>query len=394
MIKFGSRKNLLYPSMLVLFIGLIKIIENLIDDHYKKDTFTLQFFWVLSKIVFGGITTLYNYYSLKDIQEDIDIYDDIRSRKNSKKDSTFKKVVLIFLASYFDFFVSVTRSFYIKGDTISKSIKSRIRCFQIFIAGILCYYTIRIKLYKHHIVGLISIFITLMIIVITEIIYKKFHLIDIIDDSYLALIVTILSNVGRAFLDTIEKYLFEFDYIEPYKVLMFEGIINIFSFYSFFLFLGQPSQTDKFSVKEPIFNDHSFNVAIFFVLVFFYFIFAGFRNVYRVLTIKQYSPMARALTEAIFDPFQMAYKLRKFKNSAFYWINIICLMIMVFFSLVFNEFLILYCYGLEYNTHIEIAIRSNPLRKESNSGLSETTDDGGYLTELPKTENYENGINE
>jgi hypothetical protein len=374
--------------MLVLFIGLIKIIEDLIDDHYKKDTFTLQFFWVLSKIVFGGITTLYSYCSLKDIQEDIDIYDDIRSRKNIKKDSTFKKIVLIFLAAYFDFFVSVTRSFYVKGDTITKSIKSRIRCFQIFFAGILCYYTIRIKIYKHHIVGLVSIFICLMIIIITEIIYKKFDLIDIIDDGYLALIATILSNLGRSFLDTIEKYLFEFDYTEPYRVLMFEGIINIFSFYGFYLFLGQPSQTKKFSVKDPIFENHSLNIATFFVLVFFYFIFAGFRNVYRVLTIKHYSPMARALTEALFDPFQMAYKLRQFKNSAFYWINIICLMIMVFFSLIFNEFLILYCCGLEYNTHIEITKRSDPLKRQSD--MSETDD--GYLTELPKNDKFEKEI--
>ena len=104
--------------------------------------------------------------------------------------------------------------------------------------------------------------------------------------------------------------------------------------------------------------------------------------------------MARALTEALFDPFLMAYKLIKFKNSGFYWINIICLVIMVFFSLIFNEFLILYCCGLEYNTHIEIAIRSNPLRKESNSGLTETVVDNGYLIELSKTENWENEIND
>jgi hypothetical protein len=383
MIKFGSRKNLLYPSMLVLFIGLMKLIELIIDSHYNKDTFTLQFVYALSKIVFGAITTLNNYCSVKNIQNK-----DLISRKKVKKDSTFKKIVLIFLASYFDFFVSVTRSFYVKGDTITKSIKSRIRCFQIFFAGILCYYTIRIKLYKHHIVGLVSIFICLMIIIITEIICKKFDLIDIIDDGYLALIATILSNLGRSFLDTIEKYLFEFDYTEPYRVLMFEGIINIFSFYGFYLFLGQPSQTKKFSVKDPIFENHSLNIATFFVLVFFYFIFAGFRNVYRVLTIKQYSPMARALTEALFDPFQMAYKLRQFKNSAFYWINIICLLIMVFFSLVFNEFLILYCCGLEYNTHIEITKRSDPLKRQSD--MSETDD--GYLTELPKNDKYESEI--
>ena len=36
----------------------------------------------------------------------------------------------------------------------------------------------------------------------------------------------IFSCFSRAFLDTIEKYLFEFDYLNPYKVLMLEGFIG------------------------------------------------------------------------------------------------------------------------------------------------------------------------
>ena len=108
--------------------------------------------------------TIYNYYSVKNIKAIVNITEILNPKKNDKKDSTLKKVVLIFLASYFDFFVAITRTFYIKGDSISKTIKSRIRCLQIFMVGILCYYTIRIKLYKHHIFSLVSIFVCVMII--------------------------------------------------------------------------------------------------------------------------------------------------------------------------------------------------------------------------------------
>ena len=42
MIKFGSRQNLKYPSMLVLFIGLLKIVDSLIDENFKIGDFSFN----------------------------------------------------------------------------------------------------------------------------------------------------------------------------------------------------------------------------------------------------------------------------------------------------------------------------------------------------------------
>ena len=36
-----------------------------------------------------------------------------------------------------------------------------------------------------------------------------------------------------------------------------------------------------------------------------------------------------------------------------------CLLVIAFFSLVYNDFIIFYCYGLEYNTYSEINRRIN-----------------------------------
>ena len=36
----------------------------------------------------------------------------------------------------------------------------------------------------------------------------------------------VISCFLRAFLDTVEKYLFEFDYVNPFKMLMEEGLVS------------------------------------------------------------------------------------------------------------------------------------------------------------------------
>ena len=97
------------------------------------------------------------------------------------------------------------------------------------------------------------------------------------------------------------------------------------------------------------------------ILIFFLLIHLGlssFKNIFRVLTIKSYSPMTRALAESIIDPFDFIYLFIK-KINLYYFIAIaISLFAISFLLLVYNDFIVLYCCGLEYNTHLEIQKRS------------------------------------
>ena len=93
------------------------------------------------------------------------------------------------------------------------------------------------------------------------------------------------------------------------------------------------------------------------------------------MTIKFYSPMTRSITEAIFDPFLIGYKLFDYIIWPFYWVNMVCLIIMVFFSLVFNEFIIIYCCGLEYDTHLEIIKRANKRDTINDSSINDLEED-------------------
>ena len=356
-IKFGQRNNLLHPFMLVLSVCIIKFIDDYIDSNYKIGRYFMQILYCLSRFSFGLMLFYYTNYkqNTKEVKPFMGIDTKELFKDKSKTDGKLKILLLLLFVSYYDFIVSTIISFYIKGFEINKSIKNRIRCIQIFFSGILCYYTIRINLYKHHIFSLIIIFICFIIIIFNEIIEIEF---GFIPKDYNPMILTIILNIFRTFLDTTEKYLFDCDKINMFMVIMVEGFINVISFLMYYWANGSPSQFKDLDYTKPFGSHESLNIFMLIILLFFYFTFSGFRNIYRVTTIKLYSPMVRAITEAIFDPILVGYKLFEYKDKFFYWINMICLILMVFASLIFTEFIVLYCFGLEYSTHIEIYERS------------------------------------
>jgi hypothetical protein len=308
-------------------------------------------------------------------------------KDKTKKDGIFKTCVLLLFASYFDFIVSAVRTFYIKGDELIKSIKSRLRCTHIFLVGILCYFTIRIELNRHHIFSLIILFICCITIIINEIIYIETNTVR---KNYYPMGLTIASNIARTFLDCTEKYLFEFNEINMFLVIMVEGIINVISFSIYFLAKGSPNQFEDSKYNKPFESRESLNIFILILLIILYFLFCGLRNIYRVTTIKIYSPVVRALTEAIFDPFLIGSKLFDYKNTSFFWINMVCLVVMVFASLVFTEFIVLYCCGLEYYSHIEITRRASDNTFDDSQSESDIDGDDG-LSWLSKMKPEEQG---
>ena len=171
-IKFGQRNNLLHPFMLVLSVCIIKFIDDYIDSNFKIGKYFMQILYCLSRFSFGLVLFYYTNYTqkTKEVKSFMGINTKELFKDKSKTDGKLKILLLLLFVSYFDFIVSVIITFYIKGFEINKSIKNRIRCIQIFFSGILCYYTIRIDLYKHHIFSLIIIFICFIIIIFNEII--------------------------------------------------------------------------------------------------------------------------------------------------------------------------------------------------------------------------------
>ena len=91
--------------------------------------------------------------------------------------------------------------------------------------------------------------------------------------------------------------------------------------------------------------------------------------------------MSRALFESTLDPFLFIYNfLTQNNNEAikqlkwiYFSLVVFSLTVISFFSLVYNDFIILYCCGLEHNTYIEIDRRlnlDNTLSSETQENIS------------------------
>ena len=381
MIRIGIRNNLFYPSMLVLFILLRRIVQQVITDCFKNiNPISLSFLIFLSEFIFGLIAMRYTIYKKKATNASTIMGITLIEPKeeNLQIDDQKTILLLIFFSSFFNFVGTMNRKFY--NIKIENTLEYRLKCFHILFASILCYYTIKINIYKHNVFAMILILICSTIIIFTEIIIKNNSLEDflnILKDFGL----TLFSGFTRAFLDTIEKHLFEFDYLNPFKVLMMEGLICcIFSLF-FYLYCLIFKNDFNYHLYNNDGNTSINDIIFLIILIIIYFILSGFKSIYVMITIKLYSPMTRGLTETIFDPITLLYYFIKEKNIsnikiAYYIINFVCLIIIIFGSLVYNDFIILYCCELERNTYSEIKKRS--LAYDINSMLEEGDSEYNY----------------
>ena len=170
MLKIETRHNLVYPGMLILFIGLRRIIEILIESKFNSvGNYLLNTLIFFSKFIAGLIAKNFAKFIIKpnnDINERGYSIMGMRVTKTNLEipslDSTPKIIVLIFFASYFDIIGTIIRKNFNMNDKKNKSIEERIKGFQIISSAVLCYFTIRTKMYKHNVFSLIIIFICLI----------------------------------------------------------------------------------------------------------------------------------------------------------------------------------------------------------------------------------------
>ena len=96
--------------------------------------------------------------------------------------------------------------------------------------------------------------------------------------------------------------------------------------------------------------------------------FSAGTNVYKLLSNVLYSPMAKTLAGYILNPFLYIYIYYYInedeftsngeKNFLYFFINVILAIIISFLGCVYNEFLVLSCFQLNYETYSEISLRA------------------------------------
>ena len=177
-------------------------------------------------------------------------------------DSIIKSILLIFFTAYFDFIEFVIATFYMpKYEVLSPTAETRFGGGIIIITALICHFILKIKILKHQFYSLIIIGICLIIIIIPEILVQSK------DVSFGEFFVSHLLILGylvfMAMTDVVEKYLIEFNFLNPFFILTFESIFG-------FILIG------IYSARENLFKDikgiyGESSAGEFFLLLIYYF---------------------------------------------------------------------------------------------------------------------------
>ena len=377
-IRIGLRKNLIYPIMFMIFVNSYRIIRSIISSYIKNDKIFILFpaLMVLSNIVFGTIFLFLekSKNNIKSTKSSIKLIHN--EMKMKRLDNKYKLYLLFALDGYLELFAYLRYLYYYKllNEVKLLIIDNKSKYREIIFASILSFLILRKKMYKHHFVSIIIIIIIIIFNLIMDF-SAKFLFGYNFSIKIISVLFQLMVNICRTMSDVTEKYLYEYDFVNPYEIMQYKSIIEVF----LIVFLYYYFET----TREEINFLYNMNVGKLFLTIFLfiiYFIICGFLNIYRLLTIKMYSPTTKSLFDSFFDVlFFIYYTIFDDKqiikvNSLYFWIFVFTQIIIIFFSLVYNEFIVLYCYGMEANTYLEVNKRASKVNEITELINDENTD--------------------
>lgn len=129
------------------------------------------------------------------------------------------------MSSYFDGFQFLLWNNIIpKYVGLSASLNSCLSGISIITASLFYVYILKLPIFRHQKLSLLIIGICLIIILILEFVFQPTNIFLSYWDMTKVLIFTTISQIIDSFNDIIQKYLFEFDFMNPFLVLMYEGL--------------------------------------------------------------------------------------------------------------------------------------------------------------------------
>ena len=358
---------MLYPSLFILFTCIRRLDKFFLKKYFLEGieiTYTQIPAIIIPSFIISLIFLIYNIKNRIGNQKEENIIPKgiklIQTKAHYEiPDKIYKIFILIFFAAYFEFFGFLSRRLLLlrelhdlKDENYDEFI-AKLRGLEILCTSLLCYCTLRIEIYRHHIFSLIIIIFCLLANIIFEYIQNEVSI-----PIFLLKILNILGgSLSRAFLDTTEKYLFETDYINIFSLIFVEQFFNLI-----FCFLFYIPEKPRKEVKKLIHDYKNKNVMCSIILLIVYGILTCFKNIYRRFTVKQYSPMSRPFAESVIDPILIIFELldnnKEISSSSSFIGTLISTVIIIFCCCVYNEAIILYCCNMEYFTYSEIAKRA------------------------------------
>ena len=366
MIKFALRRNLIYPLQLLIYNLLRKLETKLIDHLFDfSDSLAFTPIMFIGEFLVGLLVyeyhkhfikkkkKTYKFFSIELIEGDIKI---------KHPESNIKINLLIFFAAFFDWVqFSIWTSNFPKFSCLSGSLITRLSVISTIVGALFYYYILRLSLFKHQIFSIIIISIYVIIVIATEFIFQKINIALTYPKFIFLLFLAFFCQVFAALIDSIEKYLYEYNFVNPYFTLMLEGL---FGFFISFLFFFNPDYLED--VKQFFKANKAGKIVLFLFLLIVNLVLCGARNLYRVITTKLYSPMARTLTDYFLNPIYLSvdFVLKKDflkgteRNAAYFVVNLILSIFVSFIGCVYDEFIVLFFCGLDHDTHTQVTKRA------------------------------------
>ena len=369
LIKFALRHNLIYPLLLIIcqfirqevVIILAKSFEFGSSLAYIPLAFSGEFlggllFYLLQKLSFKRKRAEKDHYFMS-----IKLIQDKAKSGLTPADNYLKIAFLIFVTTFIDLAQFIYWAITIpKFQNVSTTLTQRSIGLSTIAVAMYYIYLLKLSIYKHQIFSLIVIGICLVIILGSEFLFQKYDIFLSIGEFFIALGLIIFKHICAPLVDLLEKYLFEYDYMNPFLLLMFEGLIGVVISCLSFL---NPNYFDDFILVFK--KNNGWDIVLFIFLIILYIIFSALRNALKMITTKIYSPMIRNLTDNVLTPLyfvvnffvgsDLQYEKR---NYLYFTINLILSLIILFSSFIYSEFIVLFCCGLETNTHDQISKRA------------------------------------
>ena len=298
MIKIKLRRNLIY--LLIYFICAFldySVLGLVIPSVTGFNTlYICIYLYPIENIIGGLVVFLYQKYSIR--KKEKTQYFGIKFNNNKNKgasDGKFKIILLVFFAAYFNFYRFIFYAF-VKNTYINFTMDLKLTTIQIIISTIICIYAFEYKFKKHHKISLIIISIFLFLSMSTDIIYIIYYKFRLIKVPVLQYFIALFFYIGYSFNNCIEKYLVDADYMNPFFILMIEGIFQLLMAFLTPIWGYDPFKDFR---QEKVQN----NLALFIFLFILYILFQIVVNIYRIYCNVIYSPIARSLIDYFLNPF-------------------------------------------------------------------------------------------
>lgn len=210
--------------------------------------------------------------------------------------------------------------------------------------SIFYYLIFKVKLYKHH---YLSIIIIILMGIIIDLVAENLQ--NEIVNKILKLLLSFIRIIALSLYYVLAKYIMEKKFASIYEVILSNGLINFILFIIF-------AVIDYYSFGLYDYANYfkNFNIAELFVALGVMITQLGMYVCILSLN-KRYSPCHSFI---IFLFGQLAYHFYNFEFKGSSIAIIICMLIMLLFSLIFSEIVEIYFWGLSYNLKRSIMLRA------------------------------------